>query len=111
MDLVWVRGLTSRVTSKFCVPCNLGRHEALKPDFFEEKDEDGKSAYVHLEGIAKSFSLMCSSLPSGIIWTRGIMSCTPKVFFSSAHVDHILTLRPQFFFRNDEMKSKYEFDL
>ena len=69
------------------------------------------SAYVHLEGLAKSFSLMCSSLQSGISWTRGLVSCIPKVFLSSARGDHILTLGPHFFNRNDDFKSKYECEL
>ena len=66
------------------------------PDFFEENKKKVASAYVHLEGLAKSFSLMCSSLQSGISWTRGLVSCIPKVFLSSAHGDHILTLGPHF---------------
>jgi ribonuclease BN (tRNA processing enzyme) len=102
MDLIWVRGLTPRVSLKFCVPCIQDGDEELKARFFEEKARNAKSAYVHLEGLAKSFSLMCSSLQSGISWTRGLVSCIPKVFLSSAHGDHILTLRPHFFNRNDD---------
>ena len=60
MDLIWVRGLTPRVSLKFCVPCNQVGDEELKARFFEEKARNAKSAYVHLEGLAKSFSLMCS---------------------------------------------------
>jgi len=56
-----------------------------RPDFFEESNKKATSAYVHLEGLAKSFSLTCSPRQSGISWTRGFMSCIPKVFFPSAH--------------------------
>ena len=108
MDLIWVRGLTPRVYFKFCVPCIQDSDEDLKARFFEEKARNATSAYVHLEGLAKSFSLMCSTRQSGRSWTRGLMSCIPKVFFSSVHGEFILTLRPHYFIRNDKFKSKYE---
>ena len=111
MDLIWVRGLTPRVSLKFCVPCIQDGDEELKARFFEEKARNAKSAYVHLEGLAKSFSLMCSPRQSGRSWTRGLMSCIPKVFFSSVHGEFILTLRPHYFIRNDKFKSKYECEL
>ena len=111
MELIWVRGLTPRVYFKFCVPCIQDGDEDLKARFSEEKARNATSAYVHLEGLAKSFSLMCSPRQSGRSWTRGLMSCIPKVFFSSAHGDFILTLRPHYFLQNDKFKSKYECDL
>ena len=97
MDLIWVRGLTPRVSLKFCVPCNQVGDEELKARFFEEINEKAPSAYVHLEGLAKSFSLMCSPLQSGRSWTRGFMSYIPKVFFCPHIMKHFLTLRPHFF--------------
>ena len=45
---------------KFCVPSIQDGDEELKARFFEEKARNATSAYVHLEGLAKSFSLMCS---------------------------------------------------
>ena len=59
-----------------------------RPDFFSEKAKNAISAYVHLEGLAKSFSLMCSPRQSGRSWTRGLISCIPKVFFLSKHGVH-----------------------
>ena len=96
---------------KYCVHCIQDVDEDLKARFFSEKAKNAKSAYVHLEGLAKSFSLMCSPRQSGGSWTRGLMSCIPKVFFSSVHGEFILTLRPHYFIRNDKFKSKYECDL
>ena len=95
----------------FCVPCIQDGDEDLKARFSEEKARNATSANVHLEGRAKSFSLMCSPRQSERSWTRGLMSCIPKVFFSSAHGEFILTLRPHYFIRNDKFKSKYECDL
>ena len=82
-----------------------------RPDFFEENNKKATSAYVHLEGLAKSFSLTCSSLQSWISWTRGLVSYLPMVFFPSAHGEFFFTLRPHYFNRNDSFKSKYECNL
>ena len=50
---------------KYCVHCIQDGDEELKARFFEEKARNAKGAYVHLEGLARSFSLMCSPRQSG----------------------------------------------
>ena len=65
----------------FVFPVFRTAMRSWRPDFSKKKARNAKSAYVHLEGLAKSFSLMCSPRQSGRSWTRGLMSCIPKVFF------------------------------
>ena len=79
------RAHTARVSLTFLFPVLRAAMRSWRPDFFEENNKKAISAYVHLEGLAKSFSLTCSSLQLGISWTRGLVSYIPKVFFPSAH--------------------------
>ena len=96
---------------KYCVHCIQDDDEDLKARFFSEKAKNAKSAYVHLEGLAKSFSLMCSPRQSGRSWSRGLISCIPKVFFFVKTWGSFLTLRLHYFIRNVKFKSKYQCDL
>ena len=112
MDLIWVRGLTPRVSFTFFVLCTSGVHNRLKAPFSPRKERKGHKCGCpsRRAGEELQFDVPISAIGDKL--DKRVHVVHPKgVFLSSAHGDHILTLRPDFFNRNDDFYSKYECDL